>query len=298
MFEQNLEEYLQSCEILGTFLATYGGKLAVFNLQAPADTDENWGQPSQYARIVYTVHPKEDAIRGMGGSLEVAVTCKSGEQDPAEIEPVVRMLLDDHFITDLDCTVAMQWSSSSYFTNPSENSNGVTLQFSLFTFPKQAGGTPDVIALLNTWTKQRFPACTVIGVDMLPSVWTPTGENPAVYWRLVQVQKCSWIPETLACSWQTATIQAHIMAPDREVMASIARQMDYLLTVERRLIFPDDAPLMVDRNIKTDLREAPYKTGQLTVEGSYGVTAPRQEGQVLNHIYTNGKEVQHGSEEK
>ena len=69
MIEQALYEHLQDQEALLPYLATYASKMAIFNQEAPADTDPLWGSGPQYGRIVFAVDLQGDPERTMGGML-------------------------------------------------------------------------------------------------------------------------------------------------------------------------------------------------------------------------------------
>lgn len=295
MIEDALYTHLQSQTVLAPFLAKYGGKLAVFNQEAPADTDPNWNTKSQYGRIVFEISAQTDPERKVSANLMVDVICKSGEQIPEEIEPIIRPLIDGYFFSDEGMTMAAQWKSSDYFTEPPNKIQGVTLVYTLLAFPKQTTIEPDPIALINDWSSNELPAIVgvggirVIGKDSLPAAWKPTSQLPAIYWRIQQIQKCSWIPDTYNCSWHTAVLQGHILTPEADVANIIARFIENALTIKKRLIFPDVSPLMVDRNIRVNPAADPLRTGQISVDGTYGILTPPRNSQLLNHIHLKEK---------
>ena len=310
MIESALYEHLQNQErLLSDYLASYGGKMAIFNQEAPADTDEGWQDPadedeeqdeptemyservktSQYGRLVFAVDLSDDPERKYSGTLSVDVLCEKGVQLPEEIEPIVRALIDGYFFSTEEITMAAQWSASNYFTEPTNKIIGVTLTFGLLAFPKQTTIDPDPIALLNEWSSKELKNILmenlrVIGHDPLKAAWKPTNDSPAVYWRLTNINPCSWIPDTYHCSWHTAVISGHILAPDKGVCASIARKIDNILTLKRRLIFDDKSPLMVDRNIRINLSHDPMKVGQITLDATYGILRQYEQYDPINNV--------------
>lgn len=291
MIEKPLYSHLQSCQDLQPFMAVHNGKMAVFNQEAPDDMDKGWEKGSQYGRLVFAVDMTDDPERKVSGVLQADVMCEADHQAPEEIEPIVRRLIDGYFFSTEEITIAAQWRSSNYFTTSTEKIIGVTLNFDLLAFPKQTTIEPDPIALINQWTNGAVAGAIVIGHDQIPEVWRPTAENIAVYWRLGSIQKCSWIPDTYNCSWQTATLYGHIMAQDENTAILIARWISNTLTIKKRLIFDDMAPLMIDRNIQINPTHDMLRTGQITVEGTYGILTPPPERNPLNHISVNGREV-------
>lgn len=277
MIEAALQQHLQSqTKILSPYLTTYSGMMAIFNQEAPPDTDGRWEKKSQYGRIIYAVDLSDDPERKYSGTLVVDVQCENGKQIPEEMEPIVRELIDGYFFSTPETTIAAQWSASNYFTEPTEKVVGVTLTFGLLAFPKQTTIEPDPIRLINKWTKEELPTIIgkeihVIGHDELEPAWKPTAENPAIYWRLSATNPCSWIPDTYHCSWRTATVYGHILCPDKNMTTNIARNITNTLTMKKRLIFEDVSPLMVDRNIRINLASDEFRTGQITLEATYGL---------------------------
>lgn len=277
MIEEALYKHLQSqTDILGPYLATHNGKMAIFNQEAPTDEDEGWANESQYGRIVFALDLSEDTQRGYSGTLAVDICCEKGQQVPEEMEPIVRALIDGYFFTTAGMTLAAQWSASNYFTEPTEKVIGVTLTFGLLAFPKQTTNDPDPIALFNSWTRNELEKVLgkkirIIGYDEAEEAWKPSNNAPAIYWRLETIAPCGWIPDTYNCNWQTAVVYGHILAGDKAGNTAIARQIDNILTLKRRLIFEDKSPLMVDRNIRVNLGNDQHRVGQITIDATYGI---------------------------
>lgn len=292
MIENALQKHLQAQEDLKPYLATYAGVMAIFNQKAPADTDKLWGEGSQYGRIVCAVDMKDDPEREIGMTLAVDIMCKDGERNqiPEEIEPIVRPLIDGYFFSTKDITLSAKWVNSNYFTEPQNKVCGVTLTFELLAFPLQTTTDPDPIELINQWTSKELSEIsekqiTVIGQDILPEAWQPTDDKPAIYWRLGIVQKCNWIPDTYNCSWQTATLYGHIMAPSKNVADLLARLIDNTLTIKKRLIFDDNSPLMIDRTIHINPAADPMRAGQISIEATYGIlNIPRENKTKIKNI--------------
>lgn len=59
MIEQALYEHLISWASLAAYLTKYNGKPAVFNQEAPPDSDDLWGPGPQYCRVVFYVDVQE-----------------------------------------------------------------------------------------------------------------------------------------------------------------------------------------------------------------------------------------------
>ncbi len=285
MIEEALYEHLKAQKALTDFLAIYGGMPAVFSQEAPADNDTKWDTESQYGRVVFAVDIQGDPERATGGTLAVDISCKKGEQLPEEIEPILRPLIHGYFFSNGTSIVAAQWKTSSYFTEPTEEVIGCTLAFELLAFPVITTASPDIVSRLNEWTASRFPSFHVINLNKLPtSAWKPTGTDAAVYWRFVQDAPAGWIPDTFQTIWRTATVRCHIFSETNAIAASVARDLTVRLYADKRIIKSGESPIMVNRRNSTDLGADPLRTGQLSVEATYGIVTQRGSDDVFQNI--------------
>lgn len=285
MIEKALYEHLKSQADLSVHLTTYHGQPAVFNQEAPADADDGWRDGPQYGRIVFAVDLQGDPERCMGGTLAVDILCKEDEQYPEEIEPIVRSLIHGWFFSNGTFTVAAQWKTSSPFTQPTDHVTGCTVIFDLLGFPVLTTSSPDVVDRINEWSA-GLENLHVINHDPLPATaWKPTGNESAVYWRLVQETPAGWIPDTFSTIWRTATLRCHIFSVDNAAAAKVARELTLRLHAVKRLLKDGEAPIMVNRRNTEDLSADPLRTGQVTVEATYGVVVHFENEQKLEHIH-------------
>lgn len=285
MIEQALYEHLSVQEALFPYLASYDNKPAIFNQEAPSDMDALWGSGPQYGRIVFAVDIQGDPERTMGGTLVVDIMCKEDEQVPEEIEPIVRTLIHGYFFSNNTFTVAAQWKNSSYFTQPTEKVIGCTVTFDLLGFPVLTTSAPDVIDRINHWTSENLEKIHVINHIPLPSTaWKPTEGESAVYWRLVTDTPADWIRETFQTIWRTATIKCHIFSADKASVSTVARDIITKLYTVKRLMKEGETPIIVCRRNREDIGADPLRTGQVTVEATYGVIVHYADGKVIEHI--------------
>ena len=283
MIEQALYKHLQKQEALRPYLAEYAKRMAIFNQEAPADKDPEWADGPQYGRIVYAVDLQGDPERTMGGILTVDILCKEDEQFPEEIEPVLRPLIHGYFFSREKFVAAAQWKNTSYFTEPTNKVTGCTVTFDLLAFPVLTTSTPDVVARLNEWTAQ-FPNVHVINYAPLPTqAWKPSGGEAAVYWRRVSVKPAGWIPDTFSTIWRTAIIRGHIFAEPTEI-ATLSEKLLIGLYAAKRLLKDGEAPIMVNRSNSTDDSADALRTGQLTVEATYGVVVHFENSEAFQNI--------------
>ncbi len=284
MLDKAIYEHLVGAAELAPLLTSYAGKAAVFNQEAPADTDPNWADGAQYGRIIFALDVQGDPARAMGGSLMVDVMCEAGIQAPEELEPVVRKLIDGYFFTDDGCTMAAQWESSRYFMEAEEQVSGVTISFSLLAFPAFSTVTTDIIARINEWTSKRFPELIVINRDTLPAAWKPENENCAVYWRIVTIMPAEQVKDTYQTIYRTALLKCHIFAPDICKAAVIAQEIALRLYCNKRIISAGEGSIYVSRNNIINTGADALREGQLTVEATYGEIVRMQPNNPLHHI--------------
>ena len=294
MIESLLCNHLKQNRESLNVLATYRNELAVFNQEAPDDMDDGW-EGTQYGRIVFAVDLSGDPERQISGTLAVDLYFENnGEQLPEDYEPVVRGLIDGYFFTTVEETISAQWRASNYFTEAGSKVVGVTITFDLLAFPNQETGVEmDPIPLLNKWTKEALAIdlnrqIKVINYSEIGNVWKPTDESPAIYWRVVSINPCSYLPDTYHCIWKTATIQCNIIAESKEVMILIARYIDNVLTMNKRLIYDDNSPFMID-SIRISATSDPMSAGQLTLNGTYGVLRKYSKADRINNIFVDGR---------
>ena len=290
MIEQALYEHLIAQADLAQYLTTYAGKPAVFNQEAPADNDPLWNDGPQYGRIVFAVDIKGDPERTMGGTLVVDIQCKENEQFPEVLEPIVRELIHGWFFSYGTFTAEAQWKTSSYFTQPTDKVTGCTVVFDLLAFPVMTTGSPDVIARINEWTS-TIDGLSVINYDELPSTaWQPDGEGSAVYWRLVSDQPAVWIPDTFQTIWRTSTIKCHIFSKDHATADTVARNIITQLYTAKRLTKEGESQIMVNQKNTIDSGADPLRTGQVSVEATYGIIVHFEPDSELTNIEVKGEE--------
>lgn len=207
----------------------------------------------------------------MGGTLAVDISCKENLQFPEVIEPVVRGLIHGWFFSSGTFTVEAQWKTSRYFTQPTDQVTGCTIVFELLAFPIITTGIPDVIARINEWTS-ALPGLHVINYAELPAkAWQPSGTDSAVYWRLVTEKPAVWIPDTYQTIWRTASIKCHIFSKDIATASTVARMLITKLYAAKRLMKDGESPIMVNQTNQIDTGADPLRTGQVSVEATYGI---------------------------
>lgn len=294
MIEQALYQHLQEQESLRPYLAEYAGKMAIFNQTAPSDKDEDWGEGPQYGRILFSVDLQGDPERTLGGKLTMDILCMEGEQFPEEIEPILRPLIHGYFFCRKKFVVSAQWLDTKPFTEPTNQLTGCTLFFDLLAFPI-SDYAPHVITQFNEWSS-TIEGLHVINRDPLPTVaWKPEKGQSAIYWRVAKEEQCRWIPTTFSTVWMSATVKGYIFSETPAAAAEMAHNLMMRLYSDKRLrkdgelLRAGESPIMVNSKNTVDNGADPLRTGQLTVEATYGTVVafepdPEQVG-VIQHIY-------------
>lgn len=290
MIETALYQHLIAQADLAQYLTTYNAVPAVFNQEAPADNDPLWGDGPQYGRIVFAVDIKGDPERTMGGTLAVDIQCKENLQFPEVIEPIVRELIHCWFFSSGTFTVEAQWKTSSYFTEPTDKVTGCTIIFDLLAFPIMSTGSPDVIERINAWTNEIEGLHVINYVELPSTAWKPEGTDSAVYWRLVTDAPAVWIPDTYQTIWRTSTIKCHIFSENHTIADSVARNIITQLYTDKRLMKEGESPIMVNQRNRVDYGADPLRTGQITVEATYGIIVYIEPDQNLTSIEVRGEE--------
>lgn len=289
MIEQALYEHLQEQDSLRPYLAEYGGKMAIFNQAEPADTDSAWGDGPQYGRIVFAVDLQGDPERTMGGRLVLDILCKADEQFPEDIEPILRPLIHGFFFCRRKFVVSAQWKDSIPFEEPVNHLSGCRVTFTLMAFPVSTYA-PYVIEQFNEWSS-RFDDLHIINRDPLPmAVWKPSNGQTAVYWRVAKEEPCRWIPSTFATVWMTATVKGYIFSETPAAAAEVAHRLALQLYADKRLkkdgvlLRAGESPIMVNTKNTVDTGADPLRTGQLTVEATFGTVVHIESGEPIQNI--------------
>lgn len=281
MIEIPLGDYLCNNEQLSELLSSYGGQPAIFHQIAPKDDDETWDSENHYARIVFDIDKTADDERKAAGTLYMDVMSSDKSTEPEDIEAVLKGLIDGFFFVSDGMTYAAKWVSTDGFkTEPNNKVFGCSLTFSLLAFPVQITSDPDTVELMNTWTASFLPEAIIINVTETDSVFTPTDEKPVVYWSHRGMSD-SPITSNWACTWIQSNLSMHIMAPSATLRNSIIKRVLTELNMTRRVLWPDKSQFMI-HNVSANLTSDPVKTGQLTVQGSFGVLREQPKGDLLS----------------
>lgn len=121
---------------------------------------------------------------------------------------------------------------------------------------------PDPTEAMRRWTEQRFPE---LQVD--PSAWQPSDQQPALYWRLAAitgVEMMNW------GAWLNARLVGHLLAPKAQTRVEWLKKIVPSLAKDKRTYMADNSPLFFE-TISADSTEDPFRAGQIQVNVRYGV---------------------------
>lgn len=282
--EKVINDYL--CEILRNYTTKYLDMPAVFNGSAPQDTDDGWNEDTQYPRAIFELNMQADPARKIAGQLYIDVMCENDANSvqPEELEAAVNLSVGDCFFSTEDLTISARWNRSDAFKQGEDDKvSGITLTFDILAFPLQTTTEPDPIDCVNSWLKTLYPDAKVIGKDVLPKVWVPTSNSPALYCRNVGLGDSPKMNSTYYVEWLQISMALSVIAPNIEVRTKMLRMITEILKSATRLMLSDNSPLMID-DIKVNHEANPLNAGQVQIKATYGVLK-EQKATKLNHIY-------------
>jgi hypothetical protein len=121
-------------------LASFNSIPAVFEGEAPIDTDQKWGATHdfQFPRIVYYSSIQEDPARFLMGNIFVDIYISSKSlTGPESIEGLVKTALHGTFFESLNGTESLSWIRSDPITDIDGFINGLHMTFNRIGFPSQ-----------------------------------------------------------------------------------------------------------------------------------------------------------------
>lgn len=253
-------------------IAKYCGFPAIFNTNAPDDTDEFWDDENQFPRIIFELKMQSDAERKIEGQLYIDVMCLNTLEalSPEEMEAVVKAAVDGCFYSNQKMTISAQWNRSDAFEQKDNEVVGTTLTFDLMAYPIQETEFPDPVLAVNLWMKDLYQDAYVIGRDTLPEIWKPTDETPAFYCRLLNLSESPRMKSTAAVTWIGTNMKVNVMAPSEQVRSVISKNLIQILTNATRLMLNDGSPMLIDK-MTVNMSGDPLREGQISINTTYGV---------------------------
>lgn len=269
---------------LGTLLASYDNRPAVFYQRPATDEDEKWGTQQvgeqeivvQYPRIDYFVDLQENPARNTSGVLMMHVWCDVVYgAEPEDIDARVRELFHTAFAQTDDYAYCLAWLRSDAFEIKAKDDEtvrtyGVTILFDIMACPSQATLYPDPIKGMNEWTKKVIPTATVIGLDTFTGWLMPTRETPVIYWRIVSQAKSK---QHFTHTWLEIVIEGHVYCRDAADRLYTLVQLNTAYALADHITLEDTSPLFL-KTFTVQPHMNYIVTGQIRASGYFGLLQP------------------------
>ena len=262
-------------------LSRYDDEPAVFYMQAASDVDEEWAKDKQFPYVVFYMNKDANAERQTSGELLVDVCSSPRNVAPERIAEQVHELLENVFFTVGRRTFNATWRKDSPFIEE-DRVQGVTVAFDLYEFTNMEAGDPDPVAAIN-----RYAACwdediAVIGHTILPEIFIPTREKPAVYFRRKSFETGE---QTYTVVWVNAELAFHLFAPALEDRLMWVDQFCQHLAMCGEVTLLDGSPMFI-RRVRGDAARLPQE-GQILIDVRYGILKRPRYAHTMRHAITN-----------
>ena len=258
-------------------LAQFKGKPAVFEREAPADDNSGWGSAKQHPRIMYYVDIQEDVERKVSGQVYIDICIMLNATDgPDVVETALKNILDGVFFESTYGTVTLRWQKSNIYEVNDTLFTGMVVVFDLLAFPSMfttayPGMDSDPIYSLINWLRGIMGTDSAFFIDGTPqteSVWKPSKNKPAIYWRFINT-KCTKVTNSVA--WFTAQCACHIISPLPTDRLPYIQSICETLAKQDEIILGDGSPFILFSAIEGNSNADAISAGQITITGQYGV---------------------------
>ena len=254
-------------------VAVYTEAPAVFWQYSPHDKDKGWGDAVQYPRVDYMLDLQASTSRQTSGVLSINIWCLKDGTQPEILERLIRRYLSGvFFCPDDSIPYALGWSKSDVFERREQLQKesrviGMSMSFDLFAFPYRETTDPDPVAAMYAHIKQRWPDVKLIGFDDFKDYYTPSAQNPALYFNAAQIKRQR---ETNTVVWMDGVLSGHVFAPDTDSGEVWSKHILDGLALDGEAIMLDQSP-MIFTSLAADNTADPLRTGQLGIGIRFGV---------------------------
>ncbi len=267
-------------------LAVYLGSPAVFAPDVPEDNMKGWEGKSQYPRIVYSLDMQANQERKSVGTLTVDLLCENTtDVEPEKIEKSIKECLRDVLLRpDGGIPYAFTWARTDGFTLKEHDLViGSEIRFDVLEYSCQETTDPDPIAAINSYVKELYPECAIIGLDRMEEITEASPEKPVIYCRLLSVEKNR---ETNTVVWMDGKISIHILCPDSEIRMKMAGAITNGMSLDGEIIMLDKSPMFIKR-LQVDYQSDYLKSGQIFATVHYGLLRYREKPHSLQRAEGN-----------
>lgn len=293
--EEIIREHLQRQDSLKECLALYDGKSAVFFDDTPKADDEKWQQTEGTYSLTLYLDRKRDPKRVGAGTLTAQIR-RPGQGEAKislrTVEKALTKILDGYIFTSADETMEIDFRCNrtwprDFWQDADETVN--TVIFSVTDFPKNVSRPDSAEYILRQWSKTELPQILgkeihLIGDEPAGTVFQPSAETPALYWRTGRMKPGGMIADRKTVAFRAVSLQGHILTGTAAgAAAEIAERIDSALCGLCRLEGESNI-LFIDRNSRADLLADPLRTGQLTIETICPVPAAGRPAEKMKHV--------------
>lgn len=269
MLNNVIYNYIKSLELPD--LAVYDGVPAIFEQQAPEDTDPDW-EGMQYGRVVYDLRMQDDPARKVSGFLRI-MTAYIDAEELKLAEHLLQEAFDRTFFSS-GLTIATTWQKTEPFVTSGKTDMDVfgnILYFDVDAFPVKRYIPLDPVRSLAEYIKDIFPEVWMIGQEEQAEIWKPGQEIPgtAVY---VFMDSCSAgsFPSTYACTWHMAVLRVLVITASFDEANQLLGVLQTGLLEKERFPMEDGSPFFVER-VSTAQNNDVLKRGQMQLQGQFGI---------------------------
>ena len=297
--EELIYKRLRDCTELAEILTTYQDTPAVFYQTAPDDKKPEWGQKSQYPRVVFDLDKQADSDRKNQGTLAVVVFCEKNGTEPEEIESIVKRHLQNVLVKpDGNFPYCFAWAKTEGFEMGAaagfqRQVIGLEIRLDVLEYPMQQTTDPDPVMALNCYIEDEYPDICVVGHTHMDSYTEVGTKAPAFYVRFMRAEQES-ITNTVV--WINATLAIHVINPDPEYRLKVMMDLANKIARCGEIIMLDGSPMRPVR-LTVDNTTDYLRTGQINVTMYYGLLRWRAQPHKIVQVSTNieiAKEEQNG----
>lgn len=263
-------------DILSERLATYYGKPAVFDTEAPGDQEEGWDNKTQYPRCDYIIDTQANEERSSVGTLSITVYTERTSMVILALSAAIKEAFRDVILNPEgeDGPYSFAWARTDGFTLPGTDIIGQTTQFDIVEYPDQTTTDPDPQITLSRYLKKLFPDSIVLGIDHIGEI-TESSKQPILYTE-VRSLVMSTGHNLHTITWLDCQMTVHVLCPSKVYNLKMCAALEQELSMEGELVM-DDGSLMRINAVTFDRKADYLRIGQITVVTHYGVvkTTPK-----------------------
>ena len=251
---------------------------AVFEAEAPPDTDPVWGKGTQYPRIIFAEDMQANEERSSAGTLTVTVYVeKTHLPDVTVITAATKQALRDVILNPEgeDGPFAFAWARTDAYALPGTEIVAQISQYDIVEYPDQTTTDPDPQDALARFIKSLYgDDICVLGIDRIDD-YTDSRIKPVLYVEVTRIVMTNGHCVN-SIVWLNTGMQVHVICPDHSKTMRICGALVQKIGAAEEIIMIDNSPMTI--NGSSYAGDSDYlRFGQITVNAKYGVlkTTPK-----------------------